>query len=366
MMFFTAVGSLVAVCAVLALLLVVADRYLNDYGTCRITINGGEKVLEVPGGRPLLGLLTSQRIFIPSACGGSGSCGLCKLRVTSGGGPLLATEEPHLSAQEVGQGLRVACQIKVRGDIGIEVPKALFAVREYRAVVAQLVPLTHDIRLLRLELVDPETMDFVPGAYVQLQTPPYKGSPNSVYRAYSLAGDPQDKRHIDLIIRLVPKGICTTWVFNHLKVGDKVAFNGPHGDFRIHEGDAEMIFIAGGSGMAPFRSILMDMRRAGCPRRTRYFFGAISRRDMFCLEEMKESEQALPDFRFIPALSKPAPGDAWEGEVGLITEVVSRHCPDCSGREAYLCGSPGMIDACTKVLTANGMKADRILYDKFA
>jgi Na+-transporting NADH:ubiquinone oxidoreductase subunit F len=366
MMFFTAVGSLAAVCGVLALLLVIADRYLHDYGTCRITVNAGKRILEVPGGSSLLSTLTAQRIFIPSACGGSGTCGLCKLKVTAGGSTVLATEEPHLSAAEKAAGVRIACQLKVRNDLAIEIPEALFAVREYRAVLAEMTPLTHDMRLLRLELVDPETIDFVPGTYVQLQTPVYEGSPASVYRAYSLAGDPEDKRHVDLIIRLVPKGICTTWVFTYLKVGDQVTFNGPHGEFHIHAGDAEMIFIAGGSGMAPFRSILTDMRRTRSPRRTRFFFGAVTRRDMFYLEEMKEFERDLPDFRFIPALSAPAPGDEWTGELGLITEVVARHYPDCRGKEAYLCGSPGMIDACVKVLTGNGMEAGHIHFDKFA
>jgi Na+-transporting NADH:ubiquinone oxidoreductase subunit F len=365
MMFLTAVGALCAVCGGLALVLVVADRYLNNYGSCRITING-ERVLEVPGGSSLLSLLSSQRIFIPSACGGSGSCGLCKVRVTAGGGTVLATEEPHLSTLEIRDGIRLACQLKVRADLAIDIPKALFAIREYRAVLSEMTPLTHDIRLLRLELIDPETIDFVPGAYVQLQAPVYEGSPASVYRAYSIASDPRDRRHLDLIIRRVPKGICTTWVFDHLKVGDRVTFNGPHGDFRIAATDAEMIFIAGGSGMAPFRSILSEMRQAQSPRRVRYFFGAVSRRDMFYLEEMKEFERALPDFRFIPALSKPAPEDAWAGDVGLITDVVGRHYPDCTGREAYLCGSPGMIDACVRVLTAHGMPADKVHFDKFA
>lgn len=366
MMFITAVGSLCAICGVLALLLVIADRYLNTYGTCRITINGGERLLEVTGGSSLLSLLTAQRVFIPSACGGSGSCGLCKVKVTAGGGSVLATEEPHLSAGEIADGVRLACQLKVRNDLAIEIPRAFFAVRQYRAVVAALSPLTHDIRLLRLELLDSETIDFIPGAYVQLQAPAYEGSPAPVSRAYSLAGDPRDKRHVDLIIRLVPKGICTTWVFNYLRVGDQVTFNGPHGDFRLSTTEAEMIFIAGGSGMAPFRSILTEMRHGRNPRRTRYFFGAVARRDMFYLDEMKEFERDLPDFRFIPALSKPAPEDAWEGEVGLITDVVNRHYPDCSRQEAYLCGSPGMIDACIRVLTTNGMPQDRVHYDKFA
>lgn len=366
MVFLTAVGALCAICGGLAALLVVADRYLRDYGTCRITVNGGERVLEVPGGSSLLSLLSAQHIFIPSACGGSGTCGLCKLKVTAGGGSVLPTEEPHLSPAESKGGVRIACQLKVRRDLEIEIPRALFAIREYRAVVTDIGELTHDIRLLRLELIAPETLDFVPGAYVQLLTPAYADSPAAVYRAYSLASDPRDPRHIDLIIRLVPKGICTTWVFNYLKVGDRVTFNGPHGEFCIAATDAEMIFIAGGSGMAPFRSILIEMRHSRNPRRTRFFFGAVTRRDMFYLEEMKEFERDLPDFRFIPALSKPGPDDAWTGEVGLITDVVGRHYPDGTGKEAYLCGSPGMIDACIKVLTAHGMPADKVHFDKFA
>ena len=364
-MFLTAVGTLCAVCGVLALVLVIADHYLNNYGACRITING-ERELEVPGGSSLLRLLGSRRIFIPSACGGSGSCGLCKIKVTSGGGAVLATEEPHLSPAEIAAGIRLCCQLKVRKDLAVEIPTALFAIREYRAVVCAVTPLTHDIRRLRFELIDPETIPFVPGAYVQLQTPVYEGSPASVYRAYSLAGDPRDQRHLELIIRRVPKGICTTWVFDLLKVGDMVTFNGPHGEFRLMDTPAEMIFIAGGSGMAPFRSILMEMRHTRNPRRTRYFFGAVTRRDLFYLEEMQEFERELPDFRFIPALSKPAPDDAWTGELGLITDVVGRHAADGADQEAYLCGSPGMIDACIKVLTGKGMTADKVHFDKVA
>ena len=279
---------------------------------------------------------------------------------------MLATEEPHLSATEIAAGVRLSCQLKVRGDLQIEIPEAFFKIREYRAVVAAITPLTYDTRLLRLELIDPETLDFVPGAYVQLQTPVYPGNPTSVYRAYSLAGDRRDQRHVELIIRRVPKGICTTWVFENLKVGDPVRLNGPHGDFRLSSNDTEMIFIAGGSGMAPFRSILLEMRHTGNPRRTRYFFGAVACRDTYYLEEMQQFERDLPDFRFIPALSAPAPDDLWEGERGLITDVVHRHYPDCRGKEAYLCGSPGMIDACIKVLTRNGMPAESIHFDKFA
>jgi Na+-transporting NADH:ubiquinone oxidoreductase subunit F len=364
--FWIALGVLCGTCALLAALLVLADRLVNRYGPCRIRLNGGEREFTLPGGDTLLTALGSQGLFIPSACGGRGSCGLCKLKVTRGGGPLLPTEEPHLTPAERAAGVRLSCQVKVREDLDVVVPRELFSIRSYRARVIALEPLTWDIRRLRLELLEPPAMRFTPGQYIQLQTPVYGPNPDPVYRAYSLASDAADERHADLIIRLVPNGICTTWVFTRLRVGEEVLFNGPYGDFRLQDSAREAIFIAGGSGMAPFVSILADMRRRADPRRCRYFFGARAARDLFLVEDMRACEQALPDFRFIPALSEPAPGDAWTGEQGLITDVVGRHCPDAGEAEAYLCGSPGMIDACIRVLTRNGLPAARIFYDKFA
>ncbi len=365
MAFFLPVAILCAICGVLALLLVIADGIVNDYGVCTISVNDGERVLEAQGGDSLLSVLGQEQIFIPSACGGRGSCGLCKLKVLDGGGPLLPTEEPHLTDSDRTESFRLSCQVKVRGDMQIEIPPELFSIRQYTAKVVALDSLTHDIKFVRLELVDPETIEFIPGQYVQLEAPPYAKSPESVYRAYSIASDTRDLHHLELIIRLVPNGICTTWVFEYLKVGDMVTFNGPYGDFQIQDTDAEMIFIAGGSGMAPFRSFLTDFTRRNVARRCRYFFGAVQARDMFYLDEMAAYEAALPDFHFIPALSAPADGDAWAGETGLVTDVVAQHCPDCSASEAYLCGSPGMIDACVKVLTSKGLPEDRIYYDKF-
>jgi Na+-transporting NADH:ubiquinone oxidoreductase subunit F len=365
MEFVIAVGVLAGICGLLAALLVLADRKLNDYGICRISINDGERELDVPGGASLLSTLLTERIFIPSACGGGGSCGLCKLKVLDGGGPVLATEEPHLSKEELASNVRLSCQLKIRNDMQIQIPDEFFKVREFRGQIETLQQLTHDIKLVRIALLDPPDMDVEPGAYVQLRAPAYDGNPDPVYRAYSVAGDPLDRTHVDLIIRLVPNGICTTWVFEHLKEGDEVLLNGPHGDFRLQPTDAEKIFIAGGSGMAPFRSMLLHMQTEKPTFACRYFFGAVKRQDMFYLDEMAAFEQAVPGFRFVPALSAPDPEDNWEGETGLITDVVSRHYPDCSGKEAYLCGSPGMINACIKVLTANGMPEENVHYDKF-
>lgn len=363
--FFTAIGILCGICGVLAFLLAVADRYLNNYGPCTITINKNEK-LEVVGGDSLLGSLSAEKIFIPSACGGRGSCGLCKLKVMDGGPPLLPTEAPHLTKEETDANVRLSCQLKVRNDMAIEIPEALFSIKEYRAEVVSIRDLTHDIKLLRLALKEPSEVSFTPGQYIQLECPRYKMNPEPVYRAYSIASAPEDRQHLETIIRLVPKGICTTWVFEYLTEGHAVTVNGPYGDFRLHDGDGEMIFIAGGSGMAPFCSILAEMKRTGNPRKVTYFFGAVSKRDLFHVEEMRAYEAALPGFTFVPALSAPTEADAWDGETGLITEVVGRHYDDCGDQQGYLCGSPGMIDACIKVLTDHGMPDENIFYDKFA
>lgn len=365
-LFFTAVGALCAICGVLAALLVLADRYVNDYGECRIRINGGDREMTVTGGETLLGTLGRESLFIPSACGGRGSCGLCKLKVHSGAPPLLPTEEPHLTSEEITENVRLSCQIKVRENMDIEIPPELFSIREYRATVASLEDLTHDIKCLRMELLDPETIDLIPGQYVQLQAPAYAKTPEPVYRAYSVSSDVRDTRHVELIIRLVPDGICTTWVFEHLSEGDEVLFNGPYGDFRLQESERDMVFVAGGSGMAPFLSILADMKHRNSQRNCTYFFGAVAKRDLFCLDTMKQFEQDLPNFTFVPCLSQPAEDDEWDGETGLVTDVLARHFPDLSEHEGYLCGSPGMIDAAVAVMTKNGMAEDRIFYDKFA
>lgn len=364
--FFIAIGVLCGICGVLAAALVVADRYVNNYGICTIDINEGGRRLEVDGGDSLLAALSREKIFIPSACGGRGSCGLCKVTIHAGAGAVFPTEEPHLSKDEIAANVRLSCQVKVREDMRIEIPEELFTIKEYRATVELIDDLTYDIKRVRLALEEPSSIAFTPGQYVQLECPPYTLNPEAVYRAYSIASDPTDDNHLEFIIRLVPKGICTTWVFEYLSEGDDVTLNGPHGDFQLHDDDREMIFIAGGSGMAPFCSMLPRLKVNGDQRRIRYFFGAKAARDLFYLETMREYEKELADFQFIPALSEPAPDDRWDGETGLITEVVGRYYQDCSDKRAYLCGSPGMIDACVRVLSERGLTEDCIFFDKFA
>jgi Na+-transporting NADH:ubiquinone oxidoreductase subunit F len=349
----------------LALLMVIADATVGNYGVVKITIND-KKELEVAGGQPLLKALNGEGIFIPSACGGRGSCGLCKVRVTEGGGNYLPTELPWISEEEKKQQVRLSCQFKVKNDVSIQIPKELFSVRQFTTTVERIRDLTHDIKEVRLKLNDPPNIEMKAGQFIQFQVPAYELTDEPVYRAYSMASVPSDTTHVELEIRLVPNGICTTYVHKHLKEGDTVTINGPYGEFFLRDTERDIICIAGGSGMAPLKSILLDMAEKGSKRKARYFFGARTGKDLFLLDEMKELEERMENFTFIPALSDPEPDDNWTGETGLITDVVKRMAENATEAEAYLCGSPGMIDACVKVLSELGMPEERIYYDKFA
>lgn len=360
------IGIMCALTVVLAILMAIADATIGDYGVTRITINDGDPVLEARGGSSLLATLKEHEIFIPSACGGRGSCGLCKVRIDSGGGEVLPTETPWLTPEELENRVRLSCQVKVRGDLAITLPKDLLSVRQYRTRVVGLRSLTHDIKEVRLKLIEPEKLEFRAGAFIQFEVPPYALTAEPVYRAYSIASPPSRPDEIELEIRYVPDGICTTYVHKYLKEGDEVIINGPHGDFCRSESDRDMLCIAGGSGMAPIKSVLEDMRDTGSRRKAVYYFGARARRDLFLLDEMRQLERDLPDFRFVPVLSQPDPDDDWQGETGLVTQAVERALEDASDMEAYLCGSPLMIDACIKVLRDKGVPQDRFFYDKFA
>lgn len=362
--FLVSVGVVCGIATFLAVLMVIADAAIANYGTVKITINDNKEI-EVEGGKSLLATLMEEQIFIPSACGGRGSCGLCKVKVKEGAGDYLPTELPWITPKERKEGIRLSCQCKVKNDFKIEIPEELFSVKEFHCKTASLINLTHDIKQVRLQLLEPAAMDFTAGQFIQLRIPEYELTDEPVYRAYSIASSPSSKGFIELEIRLVPNGIATTYVFNYLKEGDEITMNGPHGEFYLRDTEREIIFIAGGSGMAPIRSILHRMREEKNPRRARYFFGAREKRDLFLLDEMAEIERDLPNFKFIPALSQQAPEDNWEGETGLITDIVDRNIESGGNTEAYLCGSPGMIDACVNVLTKNGVPEDLIYFDKF-
>lgn len=352
-----------SIAAALAAALVIAQRFVADYGECEIKINDSESIT-VEGGATLLESLTQNKIFIPSACGGRGTCAYCKLKVLDGGGPIVPTEEPYLDADEKKDGIRLSCQVKVRNDLRIQIPEELIAIKEYACTCTRIRDLTHDIKEFRFELKEPATIDYIPGQYVQLFCPAYGGN-EEVYRAYSIASNPAEKGIVDLIIRLVPGGICTTWCFEHLKEGDEVRINGPYGEFRLADTDAPVILVAGGSGMAPMKCILHHMKNTGNSRKATYLFGANRVKEMFYMDLMKEFEKSLKDFRFVPVISKPGEDEKWDGETGLVTESLRRNFKDASGHEGYLCGSPGMIDAAIKVLVDLGMPEDKISYDKF-
>lgn len=362
--FFISIGAVSAISAFLALLMVIADATIANYGEVKLTINDDHEYT-VRGGKPLLSTLMEQEVFIPSACGGRGSCGLCKVVVEEGAGQYLPTELPWISEEERERNVRLSCQLKVKTDMRIRIPEELFNVKEYATTVKRIRDLTHDIKEITLTLEDPATIDMVAGQFVQFQVPEYELTDEPVYRAYSMSSPPSSTGEIELEIRLVPNGICTTYVHKYLKEGDKVTINGPYGDFYLRDTEREVVCIAGGSGMAPIKAILLDMLDKGINRRVRYFFGARTKKDLFLLDEMKELEQKLPNFKFIAALSEPEPEDNWDGEVGLITDVLDRHMESGENVEGYLCGSPGMIDACVKVLTKNGVPEELIYFDKF-
>lgn len=361
----TTIISLAAISATLALFIVLAERLLNNYGECVIDINDGDRKLTVDGGSSLLASLSQKNIYLPSACGGKATCGLCKVQVKAGSGPMLPTEEPYLTQEEVEQDFRLACQVKVKEDITILVPESLLSIRAFETTVESMTTLTHDIKGLRLQLPQGETIKFKAGQYVQVHSKPYAKVKESVFRAYSIASAPSERQSVELIVRKVPDGICTTYVHDHLKEGESLKISGPYGEFYLRGQAKELIMIAGGSGLAPIRSIILDVLERDLDLTMHFFFGAVKKRDLYYLDEMAELAKDNDRFNFISALSDPDPEDEWDGETGLITEVVDRHVKDGDDKEAYLCGSPGMINACLDVLGKKGISDENIFYDKF-
>ncbi|MBN1698832.1 MAG: 2Fe-2S iron-sulfur cluster binding domain-containing protein, partial [Spirochaetales bacterium] len=311
------------------------------------------------------------RIFLPSACGGKGTCGTCKAKVVSDIGPYLPTELPLLSEEEQKEGIRLACQIKVKKNIEIEIPEELFNIGLYKTAVSSITDITHDIKEVYLKLVEPREIKFTSGQYAQFIIPPYGKISGSTQRAYSMLSVPSDSGRLGFLVRLVPGGIATTYVHTVMKEGDGFELIAPIGDFRLHSSDAVMLCIAGGSGMAPIHSILFDMEERGVrDRDVWFFFGARNKKELFYTERFRELEKRWPRFHYVPALSSPLPEDNWDGETGLITDVLDKYLKDklesSPEKEGYLCGSPGMIDACVKVLTSHNVKEGAIYYDKFA
>lgn len=349
----------------LAVLVVLSDRFFNNYGECQIDINDGQRLLKVEGGASLLSALASQSIFIPSACGGKATCGLCKVRITNPIGPVLPTEEPYLSADEIDQGIRLSCQVKVKANLTLSIPEELFNVEQYRVRIEKITQMTRDIKEYRFRLLEPQDATFKAGQYMQIDSKPYRQVSAGVTRAYSISSVPSERGTIDLIIRLVPKGICTTFMHEHAQEGDELTMRGPFGDFYLRDGAEELIFIAGGSGLAPIKSMVFDILERGLDKKMIFFFGAVTKSDLYYVELFTELAEKHDNFRYVPALSSPDASDNWQGETGLITDVVTRYVTDGLNKQAYLCGSPGMLNACINVLGDIGLKEDSIFYDKF-
>jgi Na+-transporting NADH:ubiquinone oxidoreductase subunit F len=355
----------------LALIISLVDRVVNNYGIVKIDINKKQKTFDIKGGAPLLFTLAEQNIFLPSACGGKGTCGTCKVKIESDVGPHLPTEVPLLEKAELEQNVHLACQLKVKKDLQITIPEELFAIQQFKTEVISVRDVTHDIKEVYVKLIEPNSISFKAGQYAQLVIPPYDRIKQSTQRAYSMLSTPQDSEQLGFLIRLVPGGIATTYVHTILKQWDKMDVIAPMGEFMLHESDAIMLCIAGGSGMAPLYSIIFNMVETGnIDREVWYFFGARNLKELFYIERFRKLEKKWPSFHFIPALSEPLAKDNWQGETGLITKVLdkflkTRISPDKT-KEGYLCGSPGMINACIKVLKEYNVRQDKIYFDKFA
>ena len=283
MTYLTPVFVLSMISLFLGVLLVLADKFFADYGDCKLIING-EKELNVRGGSTIHNYLTANRIFIPSACGGKATCGLCKGIVSTDVGPLLPTERPFMSKEETASNTRLLCQVKVKEDTEIIIPEEYFLVKEFKSTVKKITPLTHDTRMFLFKLEDPEEISFKPGQFIQFRIP---GAGEE--RAYSIASSPNSNNIVELIVRLVPGGLCTSYMFNKLKVGDEIFLTGPYGEFYLREETNDpLVCVGGGSGSAPIRSIITYLSEKNSQRKIMNFYGGRSPRDIYFTDYYKE------------------------------------------------------------------------------
>lgn len=389
----------------LAILLMIAKAKLVATGNVKIIINDDpSKAITAPVGGTLLTTLANQKIFIPSACGGKGSCGVCKVVVKEGGGSLLPTEQTHINRGLAKKGYRLACQVKVKQDMKIELPPEVFEVRQWRCKVKSNRNVATFIKELVLELPPGEEVPFRAGGYIQIQCPPYKirfrdfdiepqfrdvwdkfnlwdlevTNDEPVTRAYSMANYPDEKGIIMLNVRIalpppnskgIPPGIMSSYIFS-LKPGDEVTISGPFGEFFAKESDREMCFIGGGAGMAPMRSHIFDQfKRLKTKRKVTFWYGARSKREIFYEEDFNAIQREHENFRWYIALSEPLPEDNWTGLTGFIHQVLYdeylKHHPAPEDVEYYICGPPLMLSACLNMLHNLGVEDEMIAYDNF-
>jgi Na+-transporting NADH:ubiquinone oxidoreductase subunit F len=395
----------IAIVVALVVVLVVAKSKLVNTDEVTILINGDpDNSVKVPAGDTLLNALSAQKIFIPSACGGGGTCGVCKVHVHSGGGSLLPTEVSHITRGEAKEGCRLSCQVKVKSDMEIEVEPEIFSVKKWTCKVRSNENVATFIKELVLEIPEGEEVPFRAGGYIQIECPPhvsdykdfdiqeeYRGDwdkynmwryksvvKESVSRAYSMASYPEEKDIIMLNVRIaspppnkpdVPPGIMSSYIFN-LKPGDECIISGPFGEFFAKDTKNEMLFIGGGAGMAPMRSHIFDQfRRLKTDRKVTFWYGARSLREAFYVDHFDKIAEENENFEWHLALSDPLPEDNWEGYTGYIHQVVldeylSKH-PSPEDVEFYMCGPPMMNQACINMLLDLGVEPENILLDDF-
>ncbi len=359
MLFVTSLLFINIFALVIALFIIVLDTVISNYGIVTITINDG-KEFKAPGGKSLLKTLFENKYFIPSACGGKGTCGYCKVIVKEGGGSALPTETLILSPREIRQYYRLSCQLKVRNDLKIEIAPEYLAIKEYEGEIVYSELVTGDIRKIRITLIEPKEIQYKPGQYVQIKV----DTPGGVeYRAYSMASHPDDKSTIELNVKLIPEGIGSSYLHS-LRTGDHCRFSGPYGDFYLRtDSSRKIVCVVGGVGLAPIKSIISYWDTHAKERLVEFYYGSRTIKDLYDHTDFKEIARRNTRFAYYPALSDDRGG--WKGETGFIHTVIDKYLKDGNNAEAYMCGPPIMIEAATEVLENKGVPAERIWYDKF-
>ena len=403
---------------VLVIVLLVAKNYLSPSGPVKVTLNG-EKDIEVASGGTLLGSLSAEGVFLPSACGGKGSCGQCRCQVPEGGGEILPTETVHFSRKQIKDNWRLGCQVKVKNNMSVTVPESVLGVKEWECEVISNRNVATFIKEFKVKLPAGEHMDFVPGSYAQIVIPEYdlnyadfdrsligdlyvpawenfglfnlkQKNTEQTIRAYSMANYPDEGDIITLTVRIatppfkpkdqgpgfmdVPCGIASTYIFS-LKPGDKVIMSGPYGDFRPEfDSKREMIWVGGGAGMAPLRAQIMHMLKTlkTRDREMHYFYGARAIDEVFFLEDFLELEKEFPNFHFHLALDRPDPKADKLGikyTAGFIAPVMGdtylKQHEEPEEIEYYLCGPPMMAKTVLDLLDSLGVEKDMIHFDDF-
>jgi len=391
----------------LVLILNLAESQLLPQGNVTIEVNGEtEKSIITRPGSTLLSALAGQSVFLPSACGGGGTCAMCECQVLEGGGEILPTETSHINRKQAKENWRLACQVKVKENMKIQIPDEIFSIQKWECIVKSNENVATFIKELVLDLPAGENLNFQAGGYIQIDIPEYKGllfkefsvqseyhpdwdkyniwglianNDEPVFRAYSMANHPAEGNRVMLNVRVAtpppplwdeaPPGIASSYIFN-LKPGDKVTISGPYGEFFIKDTEREMVYVGGGAGMAPMRSHLFHLfHTLKTGRKVTFWYGARSVREMFYDDHFKKIQEQFPNFSYTVALSEPMEEDNWMGPTGFIHQVLhdeylSDH-EDPTELEYYLCGPPPMISALEGMLANLGVEPEMIAYDSF-